>query len=134
MIQKADCYLFPGIGVIQFSLNGTTYQNNSIVALDDIGEDDDALFCITNLTTCCRGTNGSVLGQWFFPNGTNVPNEFISETSQPKWDFFRDRHQMTILMHRRGGGVIGIYRCEIPDLTNVTQTVYIGVYNTSTGE
>ena len=125
---------FLGAGVVQFSPNGTTYQNNSIVTLTDIGVDDDALLCITNLTTCCRGTNGSVLGQWFFPNETKVPNEFISETSQPKWDFFRDKHQMTKLIHLRGGGVNGIYYCEIPDLTNVLQTVYIGVYNASTGE
>ena len=104
------------------------------MTLEEIGEDNGALFCISNLTTCCRGENGSVLGQWFFPNETKVPNEFISETSQPKWDFFRDRGQMTILMHRRGGGVDGIYHCEIPDAMNVTQTIYIGVYNTSTGE
>ena len=28
----------------------------------------------------------------------------------------------------------GIYRCEIPDTTGVDQTIYIGVYNTNTGE
>ena len=33
-------------------------------------------------------------------------------------------------LHRRRGGVEGTYRCEIPDAKNVTQTIYIGVYNT----
>ena len=37
-------------------------------------------------------------------------------------------------MNRRRGGVDGIYRCEIPDSMNDIQTIYIGVYNISTGE
>ena len=37
-------------------------------------------------------------------------------------------------MNRRRGGVEGIYRCEIPDSMNVTQTIYIEVYSISTGE
>ena len=45
---------FPGAGDVWFSLRNTTYQNNSIVTLEDIGEDDDALVCITNLSACCR--------------------------------------------------------------------------------
>ena len=44
---------FPGTGDVWFSLNGTTYQNNSCVTLEDIGEGDDALLCVTNLTACC---------------------------------------------------------------------------------
>ena len=39
-----------------------------------------------------------------------------------------------ILMHLKGVGEDGIYRCEIPDAINVTQTIYIGVYSASTGE
>ena len=98
--------------------------------LEDIGEGDDALLCITNQTACCRpkDSGGSALGNWFFPNGTRVP----SASSQ--WDFHRSRGQMVVHMHRRGGGVEGIYRCEIPDAMNVTQTIYIGVYSASTGE
>ena len=108
-------------------LNGTTYQNNSIVTLEDIGEGDDALLCITNYTACCRPPKA--LGNWFFPNGTTVPN-----VSKEKWDIFRDRGQMVVRMNRRGGGVEGIYRCEIPDAMNVIQTIYIGVYSASTGK
>ena len=37
-------------------------------------------------------------------------------------------------MHRRRDGVEGIYRCVIPDSTNVTQTIYIGVYTARNGE
>ena len=115
-------------------LNSTTYQNNSIVTLEDIGEDDDALLCITNYTACCRGdnTSESALGNWYFPNGTSVPSEKV--TSGEKQDIYRTRGQMVVHMNRRRGGVEGIYRCEIPDAVNVIQTIYIGVYSASTGE
>ena len=35
-----------------------------------------------------------------------------------------------VRLQRRRGGVEGTYRCEIPDDKNVTQTIYIGVYDT----
>ena len=123
---------FLGAGVVQFSLRNTTYQNNSIVTLEDIGEWDDALLCITNLTTCCRSKNRSALGQWFFPNGTSV----LSTGKQR--NFHRTRGPMMVVMHRRRGGVNGIYCCRIiPDSTDVNQTnqtIYIGVYTSSSGE
>ena len=112
-------------------LRGRPYQNNSNVTLEDIGEGDDALLCITDLTACCQppytGEMGPALGNWFFPNGTIV---FSGDQS----DFFGTRGQMVVRMNRRRGGVEGIYRCEIPDAMNVTQTIYIGVYSISTGE
>jgi len=104
------------------------------VILEDIGEGDDALLCKTDLTTCCHQENASafgnwsVLGNWFFPNGTRVPS------SEDQWDFHRTRGQMVVRLNRRRGGVEAIYRCEIPVTINITQTAYIGVYSTSTGE
>ena len=103
--------------------------------LEEIGEgDDDALLCITNLTTCCRSsdTGSHALGDWYLPNGTRVLSS--NETSGEGWDFYTDRGQMVVRMKRRRGGVEGIYRCEIPDSINVTQTIYIGVYSIRTGE
>ena len=115
-----------------FSLRDTTYQNNSNVTLEDIGEDDTALFCITNFTACCKppytGENGSAIGNWVFPNGTRVPS------SGTNGDIYRTRGQMVVYLNRRRSGVAGIYRCEIPDSINVTQTLYIGVYTTSSGK
>ena len=98
-----------------------------------MGEGGDALLCITNYTACCRppytSINGSAaLGNWFFPNGTRV------QSSHVQWDFHRTRDHMTVRLHRRSGGEEGIYRCEIPDAMNVSQTIYIGVYSASTGE
>ena len=118
---------FPGTGDVWFSLDGTTYQNNSNVILENIGEGDDALLCITNLTDCCHqnNTGGPVLGNWFFPNGTEVSSS---------GEMFITRGQRVVRLNRRRDGVEGIYRCEIPDATNVNQTLYIGLYSATTGE
>ena len=108
------------------------YQNNSDVTLEDIGEGDDALLCVTNLTSCCRppytGENGSAIGDWYFPNGVRVPS------GGNQWDLYRTRGQMVVLLNRKRGGVEGIYRCEIQDSTNVKQILYIGVYTAGNGE
>ena len=109
-------------------LRGTPYKNNSIVTLEDTGEGDDALLCITNLTACCRPPYSGALGNWFFPNRTRVPSPGNQQ------DFYRTRGQMVVLLHHKRGGVEGIYCCEIPDAMNVIQTKYIGVYSASTGE
>ena len=114
----------PDAGNVWFSLNDTTYRNNSLVSLDDIDENDTALICETNQTACFSDP----IGDWFFPNGS----KFHSKAD--KYNLYETRGQMMVLMHRRRGGVEGIYWCEIPDSTNITQIIYIGVYNTSTGE
>ena len=109
-------------------LRGTPYQNNSIVTLEDIGKDGDALLCLTNLTACCRPPYGQSLGNWFFPNGTRVLS------SSEEWDLYRTRDQMMIRLNRKRAGVEGIYRCEINDAMYVIQTIYIGAYSANTGE
>ena len=96
------------------------------MTLEDISDGDDALLCVTNLSACCRSPNAR--GNWFFPNKTRVPSAGVH------WDFHRTRDQMVVPLQRRRGGVNGIYRCEIPDSINVTQSIYIGVYTAGTGE
>ena len=96
------------------------------MTLEDIGEGGDALFCLTDFTPCCQtdftSGNGTVLGNWFFPNGTRVP------ASGNQWDFHITRGQSVVRLQRRRGGEEGIYHCEIPDAMSVIQTIYIGVY------
>ena len=99
------------------------------MTLEDIDVGYDALLCMTDLTACCRPPYiGYWIGNWFFPNGTRVPSP-----GEP-WDVYRSRSQMVVHLNRRRGGVTGIYRCVIPDIMNVSQTMYIGVYTASTGE
>ena len=99
------------------------------MTLEDIGENEDALHCVTNLTACCRPPyTTNAIGNWFLPNGTRVPS------SGGQWDLHRTRGNMAVLLHRRRGGVEGVYSCAVPDAMNVTQTIYIGIYTASTGE
>ena len=119
---------FTGAGDVWFSLNGTTYQNNSCVALEDIGEGNyNALLCVTNQTACCSQPytvqNRSANANWYFPNGTRV------RSSGEQSDFHRTRDEMVVRLNRIQGGEEGIYRCEIPDSMNFTQNIYIGVYS-----
>ena len=115
-----------------FVLNGAVTPNHGFVLLDNIGEGDDALLCLTDQTACCRppytGAMRQAIGNWFFPNGTRVPS------SGSQWDLHRTRGHMVVLLHRRRGGVEGVYSCEIPDAMNVTQTLYVGLYTNTTGE
>ena len=123
------------------------YQSNSLVTLDDIGEDSDALLCLTDLTACCRSGDTpsgiAALGDWFFPNESAVPNTIIGFVGGGLsgipiiWKFYRNRGPSVVRMHRREGGVDGIYRCRIPVSLGppiAYQNLYIGVYIASTGE
>ena len=112
------------------------------MTLENIGENRNALLCLTNLTYCCRTFDTyhhRPLGDWFFPNGTAVPNTIIDIINGVDiiWKFYRNRGPRVVRMLRREGGVDGIYRCEIPVSFGppiVYQNIYIGVYTASTGE
>jgi len=133
-----------GISSFPVSLRDTAYQNNSLVTLEDVGEGDDALLCMTDLTACCRSSDTpdgiNALGDWFFPNGTAVPNTIIGRDMNNVaiiWKFYRNRGPRVVRMLRREGGVDGIYRCRIPVSLGspiAYQNIYIGVYTASTGE
>ena len=86
---------------------------------------DDSLLCVTpDSITCCSTaeTRGVPLGYWYFPNGTEVP------TYDTGWSFYTTSGPGMVRLHRRAGGVSGIYRCEIPDQSGVNQTIYVGLY------
>ena len=121
---------FPGAGDVRLSFRGTIYQNNSLVNLEDIGEGDDAVLCTTANTACCsrsESPGGDILGQWFYPNGSAVADRGF------EWDFFRTRGPSTVRLNRRRGGETGIYGCLIPDILNIDQPLYIGLYTANTG-
>ena len=104
------------------------------MTLEDIGENDTALLCMTDSTECCSSAQVpgmGILGDWYYPNETGVPN------SGDGWDFYRSRGPSVVHLNRRRGGVTGIYSCEIPISVTpsvVYQNIYIGVYRASTGE
>ena len=98
--------------------------NNSAVDLNDIGEGDRALLCKTNLQNCC-GTQPNRFGEFFYPNGRQVPIRARGE------GFYRNRGDQRIHLNRKEGvtspTVTGRFRCAIPDANRVMKNVYITV-------
>ena len=106
-----------------------------MVNLSDIGLDNNALFCYTNLTTCCRGSdnpNGGVDGDWRFPNNDVVSSRGAASPSV----FSRNRAERAILLHRgiNAMGPTGIFTCVIPDGSSNDQNVYFGIYDEAKGK
>ena len=91
-----------------------SYQNNSIVNLDEEGG---MLQCFTNRSNCCRPQR---LGEWIYPNGSNVTIEGING------DFYRSRDVGEVILSWTENALIpkGVFCCEIP----LSQTACIGVY------
>ena len=103
-----------------------SYPNNSVVNLTDIGEGYDALHCLTNLTTCCRGADGGRAGEWFLPGQTS-PVIGINK-DKGTTNFTRSRGPSAVLLnHRTSTGPTGLYTCQVPDGSATNRTLYIGV-------
>ena len=104
------------------------YPNNSIVSNTDIGTGSAALVCTTTLPGCCF--SGHRETQWYFPNGSQVPNN-------PYLPYQRTRGQnpgRVILSRNSESTTTGIFRCDIPDARDLTQSLYVGIYDSGTGE
>ena len=115
------------------SFMGETLPNHTYVDLSLVGSDDNSsVRCHTDLVTCCRGSDGPHLGDWFAPDSeTRLP--FMSDASA---DIYEGRgYQRVDLRHRNNGDMpSGIYRCFIPtnavhdDDISVRESVYVGLY------
>ena len=129
-IVSNDCSIesifLPISVVVGLTLNGVNYTNNSIVTITEIGTGSAALLCTTTLPGCCFSGNG---GGWFFPNG----DEVMRAESLP---YYRTRARnpgALLLNHNPEGTTTGIFRCDIA-VTGGTQSLYVGVYTSTTGE
>ena len=108
------------------------YTNNSVVTITDIGTGSAALLCITANSGCCSSANPTT--QWYFPNGTQVPN---LGSSQPSMTFSRTRSTFPAavrLNHNPVATTTGVFRCDILDASGDLQSLYVGVYTATTGE
>ena len=102
------CYFQTGVHV---TLRGTNYTtNNSVVLLDSIGDRDNALECITDLSGCCKGS-GNAAGEWHYPNGTQVFD------GSEQYGFYRNRERGGQVFLRKRSNITsptGTYCCEVP--------------------
>ena len=113
---------------------GNNIPNNSYLDLNTVGtvNSADGVQCHTDLGTCCRISQGSDRGDWYFPNGNRL------QFSDAVGDVYEDRGPQRVDVYHRGtGGTSGIYRCDIETVAvnnnNGRETVYVGLY-TSGGE
>ncbi len=112
-----------------------TYSSDSLIDIEDIGEDigedKKAFRCLTNYSYCCGqsdGVNNETRGLWLFPDGSAVKSRSGSI-------FSRSRGHKAVILHR-GRNVTsptGIFTCKIPDEHNVDQKIYFGIYNATEG-
>ena len=102
------------------------YANNSILVINNIEALTNGLYCLTDETDCCRGSDGGANGGWFFPNSSAVEGSGTFSML----DFSRSRGPSAVILNRRNNAVgpTGLYRCEVSDASGVSQSVYVGLY------
>ena len=134
-------YQFSDIGL---TLNNTTFTNNSIVTITDIGTGSTALLCTTTYSPCCYSVNPET--QWYFPNGSEVLNSDQSGIPIGDLPFYRTRNTPAFVLgfpdpipsvrlnRHPEGTTTGIFHCDVPDASEVTQSFYVGIYTSTTGE
>ena len=134
MIVNNDCStesIFPPISVVVgLTLNGVSYPNHGIVNIMEIVTGSAALNCTTTLSGCCFSSDGGGANGWFFPNG----DEVMRDGSLP---YYRTRAQNpgALLLNRNSEGTTtGIFRGDVPVAGSATQSLYVGVYTSTTGE
>ena len=122
------------------SFMGDNLPNHSYVDLTLVGNDNsdpgDTVRCITDLSTCCKGSQGVHLGDWYFPDGDSLP------LRSPGINIFEARGAQQVALRRRHNAMepSGIYRCDIATVAvhddndlSVRETVYVGLYPPSGG-
>ena len=110
---------------VYLSLKGVVYSNNSVILITEIEQtnatSNNGIQCITDRRPCCA-TLPNRFGEWFFPNGSNVPSIVNNPTS-----FYRNRGDdgKVNLNHVNSDVMMptGRFCCVVPDATSTDVTV-----------
>ena len=120
--ELLHCLLHAGLF---FELGDTSYLNNTVILMEEIGVGDSGLLCRTNNTGCCGSFFfTSFRGEFYYPNSDNtVPTAGVSPS------FYRNRGTGFIRLNRQpnSGIPLGEYRCEIPDDRGIRQNLFINI-------
>ena len=130
-------------------LKGEVFPNHGVLRRDPsvIGEDDNALYCVTDDITCCgippsadccgtpanltgEGGRGNEQGLWYFPGGTGNQLPSGNDAQMP---FLWYARWLTgaVLMNFRGNatsGSTGLHRCDILDSRGTLHQFYTCIY------
>lgn len=110
-----------------FHNNNPEVNHGDILPINSIGENDMALICMTDRRNCCKS---SISGEWYYPNGTQVP------IGRDNWRFYRNRKDNPdqVLLNQRidheDPSEPGVYCCAIPDKDNncdITQNICVNL-------
>ncbi len=115
---------------VTLQLKGQFYSSHSVLDPVVIKTGTNSLLCITTIEACCQGTHtgtGTVAGQWYFPDGTRVPEGALNP-------HYLTRGASVVKLNRGSSAATtsGLYRCEVP-VADGTESVYIGLYPVGEG-
>ena len=95
----------------------------------DIGEGDAALQCTTDRAGCCTGAGRA--GEFYFPNGDQVPILGDDPITQSQRTYYRTRGTGFIRLSRRSVHSVametGQFRCVILDANGTTVNLFIDI-------
>ena len=107
--------------------SSTILPNNSFINRGVLGTGDTAptaLMCWTDNTGCCTDPDE---GGWTDAQGMAVPQAASA-------DLYVTRGDGVVSLNRNMGGSSGMWRCDIPDSSGETQSMYIYTGDSGTGE
>jgi hypothetical protein len=109
---------------LYFTLGNTVYLPGDTVLITDIGvfvagsdrvNPGTSLVCRTDYvnTQCCRGIDGGNVGEWFDPDGNELPR--FSDTDAEA-DFSRSAYTHQVRLNRRNNAMspTGAFECRVP--------------------
>ena len=107
-----------------FESVGHSLENNSYIPYTSILHEARALKCVTDNVTCC---NDSDVGNWRDERGLAVHQGADEATC-----LYVTRRQRVVSLNRKSDCIprtSGLWRCDIPDSSEVMQTIYIYISN-----
>ena len=114
--------------------NGQPHQNNSVIDSSAIDNDLDSIFivdtvvCLTGHFPCCNSDDGG----WYSPTGS--PLQMRTAPGMFYQRYFRRQSARLYQSVTAPASAEGLFHCQLPDAANVTQYVYIGIYESGTGK
>ena len=121
----------PYVCFMNETLPNHSYVNLTLVGTDS-GDPGNTVRCITDLNSCCSGSQGPHRGDWYFPDGTRLPFSGGGDIAEA-----REAQRVDIRRWNNANTPSGIYRCDIATDAvrheyniSVRETVYIGLYST----
>ena len=120
--------------VPRISFKNNNLPNHSYIDLTLVGNNEDgsdSVQCHTDLRTCCSGAQGPDRGDWFFPNGVQLPFPYNTPSL-----VYQSRLAERVDIRVRGSPTLlnGVYHCDIETSAtsdNNRETFYVGLYQST---